>query len=489
MVKLMGRESPADGHGAPGVAATVRVAQDDPVEGEGAAPVATAAVDRASVALLSLVIALTGVSLPIMTVALPALGDAFPTWSTADLSWVTNIFTIVGAGTLIPAGVLADRAGRKRLVLGGAAVFLVGSLVGGMAPAPGWIIAARAIQSVGASAFTPAGVALMVAAFPGERLATAMGTWAVAGGVSSAAGPGLGGIIIDGLGWRWAFWVVVPIALAVLAVGPRVLKEPATATVGSGRFPDPLAAVILMVGASSVTFALVRGPAWGWFDGRTLAWLAGGLALGAVVVMRSARRPVPLIELDLFRIRTVQLGNLGTFVFSAAWFGMFFGLVLFLTKGWGWSLLEAGMASAPIPLFAGLFGVWAGRRADTVGHRAFILPGTVVFAAAAVWFHVAMGDDASLAVFLPGAIAVGVASGLVFPSMQAVALYGVPADSRAAGSAVMFAIQRLGITFGVAAVIGLQGEAGQLGPVLWVMALGAAVSFLIGLAVDTRPTA
>jgi MFS family permease len=446
-------------------------------------------VDRASVFLLMLVITLTGISMPIMSVALPALADAFPTWSTADLSWVNSIFTIVGAGTLIPAGVLADRAGRKRLVIGGAAVFLVGSVLGGLAPGPGWVITARAVQSLGASAFTPAGVALMVAAFPGERLAEAMGTWAVAGGISSAAGPGLGGLIIDGLGWRWAFWSVVPFAVVVLLLGPRILHEPPMGHHADRRFPDPLAAAILMLGASGITFALVKGPSWGWLDPRTLGCVAGGLALLAVVGYRSARRDNPLIELGLFRIRTVQLGNLGTFLFSACWFGMFFGLVLFLREQWGWSLFRSGMASAPIPLMAGLLGVWAGRKADAVGHRAFILPGAVVFGAAAIWFALMLGDEPSLAAFLPGAVAVGAASGLVFPSMQAVALYGVPADQRGAGSAIMFAIQRLGITFGVAVVIGLQGSEGSLGPVLGVMAVGAVAGFLVGLAIDTRPAA
>jgi MFS family permease len=163
--------------------------------------------------------------------------------------------------------------------------------------------------------------------------------------------------------------------------------------------------------------------------------------------------------------------------------------VLFLREHWGWSLFRSGMASAPIPLMAGLLGVWAGRKADTVGHRAFILPGAVVFGAAAIWFALMLGDEPSLAAFLPGAVAVGAASGLVFPSMQAVALYGVPADQRGAGSAIMFAIQRLGITFGVAVVIGLQGSEGSLGPVLGVMAVGAVAGFLVGLAIDTRPAA
>ncbi len=444
-------------------------------------------VDWASVVLLGAVIALTGISLPIMSLALPALADAYPAWSTADLSWVTNIFTIVGAGTMIPAGVLADRIGRKRLVVWGCGVFLVGSVVGALATGPAVVITARAIQALGASAFTPAGAAMVVAAFPADRMSTAMGCWAVAGGVASSAGPGLGGIIIDGLGWRWAFWVVVPLAVVVFALGPRILKEPPRRDTHSTRFPDPLGVALVIVSATLLTFGLVKGPGWGWVDGRTVACLASGAVLGAVLVWRIAHVANPLLDPRLFSIPTVRLGNLATFVFAGSWFGMFFGLVLFLRVHWGWSLLDAGLATSPIALLAGLVGAWAGRRADRVGHRAFILPGTVLYAATALWFGLMLDDEPSLAAFLPGAIAVGVSSGLVFPSVQAVTLFGVPARSHAVASSLMFAVQRLAISFGVALVIGLQGEDGRLAPVLGVMVFGAVGAFALGSLIDTRP--
>jgi MFS family permease len=348
------------------------------------------------------------------------------------------------------------------------------------------VIVGRAVQAVGASAFTPAGVALMVAAFPPERLASAMGTWAIAGGVASAAGPGLGGIVIDGLGWRWAFWLVVPLALAVLVAGPRVLHEAARPETDR-RLPDLVGAALIMAAATAITLALVKGPSWGWLDRRTLLAAAVGVAGVAVVLVRSAHHPSPIIELGLFRLRTVQLGNAGTFTFSFSWFGMFFGLVLFLDQSWGWSLLEAGLASAPVPLLAGLCGVWVGRRADVAGHRRYVVPGALVYGAAAAWFALFLDDEPNLFVLLVGIVAIGVASGMVFPSMQAVALYGVPPDRHGMASAIMFTIQRLSITFGVALVLGLLGTTTSVTPIVWVMFVGAVAAGLIGAAVDTRP--
>ena len=280
---------------------------------------------------------------------------------------------------------------------------------------------------------------------------------------------------------------MVPLSAVVLVLGPRMLHEPPKRSGAAARFPDPLGVALVMVAASLVTFGLVKGPGWGWGDGRTIGALATGLVLAGVLAWRIARVANPLLDPALLRIPTVRLGNAGTFVFAGSWFGMFFGLVLFLRLHWGWSLFDAGLATSPIPLFAGFVGVWAGRRADRVGHRTFIIPGTIIYGLTALWFWLALGDEPSLAAFLPGAISVGVASGLVFPSMQAVSLVGVPSESHAVGSAVMFAVQRLAISFGVALVIGLQGESGRLDPVLWVMAAGTVGGLIIGSMIDTRP--
>ena len=162
--------------------------------------------------------ALTGVALSIMIVAFPAIRADFSDASVAQLSWINNLFTIVSAAVIVPCGVLADRLGRKRMLLAGTVLFTIGSVVGALAPSPGWIMGGRTIMALGAASFGPAGMALLVSVFPPERLVFAISIWSISGGVASSLGPSLGGVIIDHAGWRWAFWINLPLCIVTLAL-------------------------------------------------------------------------------------------------------------------------------------------------------------------------------------------------------------------------------------------------------------------------------
>lgn len=441
-------------------------------------------------ALVCLVVSLTGVGLSIMSVAFPAVAEAFPEASAAELSWVANVFTIIGAATLIPAGVLADRWGRKRMVLVGTALFTAGSLLAGFAPGPMWLVAARGLQALGASAYTPAGAALTIAAFPPDRLGTAVGVWAVAGGLSSAIGPALGGVVIEAAGWEWAFWINVPVGLVVLALGPLVFVE--SFSDQRRRLPDPLGGVLLVAGVSLVVLAVVESDGWGWTGSRTLGVAVTGLVLLGLLVWRSARVPNPMLDLGLLRVPSVGRANLGTLVIAISWFAVFWALVLVLTNGWGWSVLRAGLVTAPIALFSGLGGVTVGRLADRYGHRVFIVPGAVLFVASALWlWWLIHGGHDSLAVLLPSFVVFGVASGMVFPSFIAASVAEVPPDRHAIGSGLNFTSQRVGTTLGVAfAITFLAGTADPVtgfGRVAVLAVVGGAACLVAGTTVDTRP--
>jgi EmrB/QacA subfamily drug resistance transporter len=437
--------------------------------------------------------ALTGIGLSIMAVTFGEIAKAFPDASAAQLSWITNLFTIVGAATLVPAGVLADRVGRRRMMLAGVAVFTAGSLLGALAPDPAVIMVARTIQALGASAYTPAAAALLIAAFPAERLATAIGAWAVAGGVSSALGPSLGGLVVDWGGWRWAFWINIPVGILVLAIGPRFL--PNSKADHARAIPDPVGALLAMVGISAITLAVVqnkRKDGWEWYGRWTITAVAFGLAVLGWFLARCRRNANPLIDLDLFRIRNVRLGIAGTFAIALAWFCINWGIVQFTIETWGWSPVRAGVATAPIALFSGIVGISAGAIASRRGHRLFILPGCVATIATAVFFLLTIDETPQLwSVVVPGSIMLGLATGLVFPSYIAVSLRDVPDDRHAVGSGINFMTQRIGTTFGVALAItfltSADGVAG-LRRTLVVGIVGAVVCFCIGLRVDTRPT-
>jgi EmrB/QacA subfamily drug resistance transporter len=440
-------------------------------------------------ALAALSAALTGISLSVMSVAGPAIVEAFPDASPAKLSWVTNIFTIVGAATLVPAGVLADRWGRKRLTLAGVAIFLAGSTLAALATVPEVLILGRGIQALGSAAYTPASAALMIAAFPPERLTAAIGVWAITGAVSSTLGPIAGGLAIDLGGWSWAFWIVVPFGAIVLALGPRVFREAAVDR--SRRLPDPLGAGLIIVGTSLLTLGVVKSPQWGWVGERSLAAFAGGLAVLGYLVWRCLHRPNPILDLTMLRIRTVAQGNLGVLTFGLSWFGMFFGLAFFVTTEWDYSPLRTGIVMAPMSLVSGFAAITAGRFAERVGHRVFMVPGLALYLLTTAWVWRTLDTTPNLATFLPAVAMLGLASGLSFPMFIALGVTGVEPDRHAVASGLSFTTQRIGTTLGVSVAITMiaahDGTAG-LHRLLVMVVVGAALAVIVAATVDTRPS-
>jgi EmrB/QacA subfamily drug resistance transporter len=456
----------------------------------------TAAPVRHAWLVLAMVIStavLTGIGLSIMSVAFPEIRKAFPDATPSQLSWINNLFTIVSAATLVPCGVLADRFGRKRMMLTGIAIFTAGSFIGALAPSPGWIMVGRTVQALGSSAYTPAGAALLIAAFPPEKLATAIGVWSITGGVSSALGPSVGGFVIDRGGWQWAFWMNIPIGLLVLLIGPRVLAE--TATDRTKRMPDLLGVALIMAGSSAITFGVVQRktqPGWGWLGGRTWLCFVVGAAILGWFILRCKRHENPLLQLDLFRIPNVRVGVAGTFVVATSWFALNWAVVQHTINVWHWTVFKAGVSTAPISLFSGITGVLSGRVAHRYGHRRFILVGSVGMIAVAMFFWFAMGDEPALwSVVVPGSTALGLASGLVFPSYIATTLLDVPVERHAVGSSINFMIQRMGTTFGTAlAITFIAADIGTHGlhQTLVVTMLGCAICFALAFTVRRSAT-
>jgi MFS family permease len=434
---------------------------------------------------------LTGIGLSSMTVVFPELAKAFPDTSPATLSWVANLFTIVGAATLVPAGALADKTGRKRMVLIGVALFGLGSLIGALAPDPAWLMVARSVQALGASAYTPASAALLIAAFPPEKLATAIGVWAVTGGVTSAVGPPVAGLLIRWQDWRWTFWFTVPASMLIVALGIRYLQE--SVVDRTKKVPDPFGAVIVMVGISGVVLALVQGRTWGWLDQRTLVSAVAGLLVLVWFVWRCSRHPNPILELDLFRIDLLWKANLGMFVVSIAFFTIYWGLIQYAFNEWGWDAFKVGLTSAPMSLMAGVLGIVVGRLARTRGHRVFILPGTVCFGGSLLFLYLTIGEEPAVVPFVIGSALLGSSSGSVFPSFIAASMHDVPRERHAVGTGINFMIQRVGTTIGVALAIvflvGPDGSEGQAGlqRALVFAAVGLPFAFLCGTTIDTRP--
>lgn len=432
--------------------------------------------------------ALTGLSMSIMVVTFPAIVREFPSASAAQLSWINNLFTIVSAATLIPAGVLADRAGRKRMVMAGTVLFTIGSVVGALAPTPLWIMVGRTLLALGAASYGPAGIALLISAFPADRLPSAIGVWAVVSGVASAAGPSLGGVIVDHGGWSWAFWINLPICAFALAFGSTKLNE--TARDRTRRLPDPLGAALVMATTSVATLAIVQtksDPGWGWLGWKTLACLALAGALLAWFLVRCSRTANPLLRLDLFRITELRYGALGVLLIGIGFYAVNWAFVQHTVNEWGWDIARAGLATCPLAFTSGISAVISSRAANRFGQRPFMLTGTVgvLVSCAYLWF--AMGTEPSLTAVLVGGILLGTTSGLVMPAFIATTLIGVPTDQHSVGSAINFMAQRTSATLGTALAItfiaGATGSAG-LHHSIAVGALCAAVSFVLILLLD-----
>src|SRR5829696_616815 len=250
-------------------------------------PAPAPSVERANLALLvaGLGIFMVFLDTQILFVAFGHIERSFEDVSTNAMSWVLSGYTLVFAALLVPAGRLADRWGRKRVFMGGLAVFTVASAICGLAPTAELLIAARVLQAVGAAAITPTSLALVLRATPKERVPIAVAVWGSMGAVAAAFGPTLGGLLVDAAGWRWVFFLNLPMCVVALVLGRRVLVESREAT--PGPFPDLVGSALLALGVGAVSLALVQSEDWGWIDGRTIGSILAGLVLTGLFVARS----------------------------------------------------------------------------------------------------------------------------------------------------------------------------------------------------------
>ena len=431
----------------------------------------------------------------ILFVAFPSIGADFSDVSASGLSWVLNAYTIVFAAALIPAGRLADRIGRRRTFLWAVVGFTVASMLCGVAPTVPLLVAARMLQALGAAALVPASLALVLQTFPRDRIPVAVAIWGAVGAVAGAAGPTLGALVVEHLGWRWAFFINLPVGLVSLALGLRVLPEGREAH--PGRVPDPLGAVLLAAGLATGAYAIVQTEQWGWGSPAFLATATLAVALVVAFVLRCSRVANPLLDLDLFRSRSFRWANAATLAFAIGFNAMFLGNVLFFTQVWRYDVLRAGLAISVGPLIVAVTAPFLGRLAARVGQRALLVPGGLVWAAGGTLLLTTATVEANyLTSYLPAVALTGLGVSLCLPQLSSASVQGLPADRFGSGSAVNQAIRNLGGTFGVALVVAFLAEVSPLDPlasfhrVWWLLVLsGLAVSGLsLGLPRRVRAT-
>ena len=392
----------------------------------------------------------------VVNIAFPDIRSSFAGTSLADLSWVLNAYSIVFAALLVPAGRLADLYGRRRLFMIGLVGFAAASLLCAAAPSAGLLVAARILQAAGGAVMVPTSLALLLPAFPPERRATAVGLWGAAAAVASAIGPPVGGLLIDVASWRLVFLVNLPIAFVAVVVGRRVLEE--SRDESAHGLPDLVGSTLLAGAIALLSPGLVKGNEWGWASGRVLAAFAAAAVVGGVALLRSARHPAPALQLELFRVRSFAVANLGTLLFATAFFAMLLGNVLFLTEVWGYSILKAGLAIAPSPAAAAVVAGPAGRLSDRYGQRPVAVPGAIVFTLGVMWLAWVVGSQPDyLATWLPAALLIGIGVGLAFPTFGSAAVASLGPAHFGVGSAISGTSRQVGAVLGVAILVAIVG--------------------------------
>lgn len=420
----------------------------------------------------------------IVNIAFPDIEASFPGAGRGALSWVLDGYFVVIAALLVPAGGLADRYGHRRIFMLGVGIFTLASLLCALAPSLGMLVGFRVLQGVGAAMIAPTSLAIVLDNFPIERRSAGVGLWGAAAAAAAAIGPTLGGLLVELSDWRLVFLVNLPLGAAIVLAARRGLAEPES-TLAHGRraqLPDLPGALILALGLALLTLAIVEGNAWGWGSAATLGAFAAATVSLAVVARRSVTHPRPIVEPELFAQRSFRIGNLGTLLFSAAFFSIVLGNVLFLTSVWDYSVLLAGLATLPGPLTSTIVAGPAGRLADRVGERAVIVPGALLFAAGVMVLRSAGAEPDWAGTWLPGALLTGTGIGLAFPILGSAAVRDIADDRFATASAVNAAFRQVGAVLGTALLVAIVGDPTSLTEALTVSDRAYLFAAIAGLA-------
>jgi EmrB/QacA subfamily drug resistance transporter len=327
---------------------------------------------------------MTILDVAIVNVAIPSIQRDLNVAETT-VQWVLTAYAITFGGFLLLGGRMADLLGRRRIFIVGLVIFTIASLVCGLANSAGVLIAARAVQGLGAAIISPAALSIVTTTFEeGAERNKALGIWGALGGSGAAAGVLFGGILTKYLGWEWIFWVNVPVGVIVLLLTLRYVPE-SRADLGHHEF-DAAGAVTITASLALVVYAVSKAPDVGWLTARTILLLVAAGALALVSIAIEMRSKAPLVPLRIFRIRSLLAANIVGFLLGAVIFANFFVLTLYVQDVLGWSALQTGITFLAT---AGTTVIWAGvAQALTTrfGPRPVIVIGLLVLAASMGWY-------------------------------------------------------------------------------------------------------
>ncbi len=385
----------------------------------------------------------------IVVVALPSIEGELG-FTAQGLQWVISAYALTFAGLLLLGGRAADLLGRRRLFMAGLLCFTLASLLCGLAWSPGALIAARAVQGIGAAIMTPTALSIVSITFAGAERNRALAIWGMNGAFGATAGYLIGGPLVDGPGWEWIFFINLPVGVIALALCPVLLRESRATT--ARRSFDPAGALTITGAIVMLVYALVEAPDAGWSSPRTILLFAAAAALLASFAAIESRHPAPLLPLRLLRSRTLVGANAVMLVFGTVAFGMPFVVTQYAQQVLGFSALEfgAGFVVTPIAAAAGMIAAQAA--IARVGFRPVAATGMALLGAGSLLLTQVSPGGSYLGDVLPGVLVFGLGIGPAFATATIAALSGVAEREAGIASGLSNTAFQLGGAIGVALV-------------------------------------
>jgi EmrB/QacA subfamily drug resistance transporter len=409
----------------------------------------------------------------------------------SSLQWTVNAYGIAFAAGIITAAALGDRFGRRRIFTSGLVLFTVASAVCALAPNLAELVAARTVQGLGAAVVLPLSLTILTTAFPAEKRGMIVGVYGGLAGLAVAFGPIVGGAITEGLDWHWIFWINVPIGLAAVGLGTRLLPE----SRGARERLDLAGVSLVTAGVVALVWALTRANDVGWASTETVAALAAGSILLAAFVWWERRAAAPMVPLRLFASREFAVGNVTMYFLHGATFAAAFFITQEFQLARGYSPLGTGLRLLPFfatPMFVAPV---AGALSDRIGRRPIMLAGLTLQAVGYLWVAARGSLDTSWIELDLALLVAGVGISMALPTVPAIVLDAVAPEELGKASGINYMAQRFGTVFALAIAAAIFSAHGHLGspaavtagfrPALWACVCFAVLAAFSGIAIGS----
>jgi EmrB/QacA subfamily drug resistance transporter len=383
----------------------------------------------------------------VVNVALPDIDKELHT-SFTDLQWVVDAYALTLAATMLNAGSLGDLLGRKRVFLVAIALFTAASALCGAANSPLWLILARGAQGIGGAGMFAVSLAIISQEFHGRERGTAFGIWGATVGMAVAIGPLVGGALTTYVGWRWIFFVNIPIGVACVLAGLRTLRE--TRDEGHGGF-DLAGLLTLTAGLFALVIALFRGTDWGWSGGRIVGLFAAAAVLLTAFAVVELRQASPMFDFRLFKVPTFTGAQITAFVMSAGMFAQFLFIPLYIENVLGYSAVATGVRFLPLSLVSFVVAPIAGRLSARIPVR-LLLGGGLAVIGVALLLMSGITVSSGWTTLLPGFIVAGIGIGLVNAPLASTSVSVVEPRRAGMASGINNTFRQIGIATGIAAL-------------------------------------